>query len=141
MIIDLSPLLDCFLFLLRLVVAIIFISSGWSHAKNSRQRSEQIGLSQTATFLLGVAELLGAFSVALGIYIQMGALLLIFVMLGAIGKKMFVWNTGFYSDEGFGWHYDLLLLCINLVFLVETGRWGCFPNNTAEPPSLCKVKF
>lgn len=127
MLLDLHPMLDYFLLLLRLVVAIIFISSGWSHAKNPRQRSEQIGLSKNITFLLGIIELLGAFSVALGIYIQLGALLLIFVMIGAIGKKIVVWNTAFYSDEGFGWHYDLLLLCANLVFLVEAGRWVLLP--------------
>lgn len=125
--INLSPLFDFSLLLLRIVVAIIFISSGWSHASNPGQRSQQIGLSKTATLLLGLAELLGALSIALGIYIQIGALLLIFVMLGAIGKKIFIWETGFYSDEGFGWHYDLLLLCANLLFLAEAGRWVLYP--------------
>lgn len=78
-------------------------------------------MSPGATRFLGITEIIGALSVAAGIYIQIGAVLLIGAMLGAIYKKIMVWNTGFYSEEGLGWHYDLLLLCVNLVFLTADG--------------------
>lgn len=121
MIIDLSPLSDVALLALRIIVAIIFFSSGKSHAMQSAERAESIGMSPGTTRFLGIVELTGALSVAAGIYIQLGAALLIGVMLGAIYKKTMVWDTGFYSEEGFGWHYDLLLLCANLVFLATGG--------------------
>ncbi len=108
---------------LRILVAIVFFSSGRSHIAKPRERGESMGLSPMAATLLGLAEIIGAISVAAGIYIQVGAILLIITMLGAIYKKIFVWKTGFYSSEGFGWHYDAILLLANLVFLAEGGRF------------------
>ncbi len=39
-------------------------------------------------------------------------------MLGAMQKKIFVWKTGFWGDETYGWHYDLMLFVMCLVILV-----------------------
>ncbi|MGB8704796.1 MAG: DoxX family membrane protein, partial [Gillisia sp.] len=80
-----------------------------------------IGMSKTATFVLGVSEIVGAVSIALGIYAQFGALLLAGAMLGTLYKKIFVWKTGFYAEKGYGWHYDLLLLLANLLILTTGG--------------------
>lgn len=121
MIINLSPLSDIALLALRIIVAIIFFSSGKSHAMEPVKRAESIGMSPGATRFLGIVEIIGALSVAAGIFIQIGAALLIGVMMGAIYKKIMVWGTGFYSDKGYGWHYDLLLLCACLVFLATGG--------------------
>ncbi|MEX2346525.1 MAG: DoxX family protein [Balneolaceae bacterium] len=121
MIINLSPLLDIALLALRIIVAIIFFSSGKSHVMKPDERAESIGMSPGATRFLGIVEIAGAISVAAGFYIQVGAALLAGVMLGAIYKKTMVWGTGFYSEKGYGWHYDLLLLCANLVFLATGG--------------------
>lgn len=121
MIVDLTFLSDLAFLALRIIVAIIFYSSGKSHAIQPAKRAESIGMSPGATRFLGIVELTGALFVAAGIYIQIGAALLIGVMLGAIYKKTMVWGTGFYSKEGFGWHYDLLILCANLVFLTRGG--------------------
>lgn len=121
MIVDLSPLLDFALLALRLIVAIIFFSSGRSHFTKADERAESMGMSPGATKFLGIVEMVAALSVAAGIYIQIGAFLIIVVMMGAIYKKTMVWEIGFYSEEGFGWHYDLLLLCASFVFLTGGG--------------------
>ena len=123
MIIDLSFLYDFALLALRIIVAIVFFSSGKSHLMKSEERAEGLGLSPGLTRFVGIAEVIGAISVAAGIYIQIGAALLISTMLGALYKKIFVWNTGFYADEGFGWHYDVIFLCANLLFLATGGRF------------------
>ncbi len=34
--------------------------------------------------------------------------------------KVFKWETGFYA-EGFGWHYDLLILLAALVIFTTAG--------------------
>lgn len=112
---------DLALFFLRLMIAAVFGTSGWSHATKPKERAESIGMSPTFTLALGLVELLGAASLVLGLYPQIGAILLIGVMLGAIQKKMFVWKTGFWGEEGQGWYYDLLYLVCNLVILTTGG--------------------
>tara|TARA_R110002020_G_scaffold403997_4_gene614098 strand:+ start:247 stop:630 length:384 start_codon:yes stop_codon:yes gene_type:complete len=127
MLFDLSDLFDPAILLLRIVVAIVFFSSGMGHVQKPKERSESIGLPPSLTSFLGIAEIVGAISIALGIYIQIGAAILICVMLGAIYKKIFEWKTGFYADEVYGWHYDLILLLANLVFLSNPGAYIIFP--------------
>jgi putative oxidoreductase len=118
---ELSSLTDLALLLLRLAIAAVFATSGWSHATKPQERAESIGMSPAFTLVLGVVELLGALSIALGILTQLGAAALIAVMLGAIGKKMFVWKSGFWGAKNDGWYYDLLYLICNLVILATAG--------------------
>jgi putative oxidoreductase len=121
MIPDIALLSDVALLLLRLMIAAIFATSGWAHATKPEQRGKSIEMTPPATLLLGVIELLGAASVALGLYPEAGALLLIGVMLGAIYKKIFAWKTSFWGEDGQGWYYDLLYLVCNLVILTTGG--------------------
>ena len=123
MIIDLTFLYDFALLALRIIVAIVFFSSGKSHLMKPKKRGEDLGLSPRVTRFVGIAEVVGAISVGGGIYIQAGAALLIGTMLGALYKKIFIWNTGFYADKGFGWHYDIIFLCANILFLAASGRF------------------
>jgi len=118
---ELTALTDLALLLLRLMVAAIFGTSGWAHMTKPKERAESIGMSPGFTLVLGVVEVLGAASIALGVYAQLGAIVLIGVMVGAIRKKVFVWKTGLWGDEGQGWYYDLLYLVCCLVILTTTG--------------------
>lgn len=118
---ELTSLSDLALLLLRLAIAAVFATSGWSHATQPKERAESIGMSPAFTLVLGVVEVLGAISIALGILTQLGAAALIAVMLGAIGKKMFVWKSGFWGEKNDGWYYDLLYLICNLVILTTAG--------------------
>lgn len=112
------------LFSLRIIIAIVFFSSGKSHVQKPEERGKSIGMSPTATTILGIAEIVGAISIAFGVFTQIGALLLMGAMFGAMYKKIFVWKTGFYADKGFGWHYDLLLFLGALViFATHGGSW------------------
>jgi putative oxidoreductase len=107
---------------MRLTVGLVFASSGWSHMKDPESRGKSIGMSKAFTIFLGVAEIAGALGVTLGIFIQLAAAGLIVLMLGAIQKKLFVWNTGFWGKHGTdGWHYDLLFVVMNLVILFANG--------------------
>lgn len=115
---------DAALLLLRLMVAAVFITSGWSHAKDPAGRAQSIGMSKPFTLFLGIAELAGGLGVAFGVLTQLAALGLILVMLGAIQKKIFVWHTGFWGKNASGWHYDLMFVVMNLVILATAGgRW------------------
>lgn len=112
---------DVALLLLRLVVAVVFFSSGRSHLKDPIARSKSIGASPAFTRFLGSAEVLGSIGVAAGVLIQLAAIGLMLIMLGAIQKKILVWKSGFWGERGYGWHYDLMLLVMNLVILVTGG--------------------
>jgi putative oxidoreductase len=113
---------DTSLLLLRLMVGIVFITSGWSHLSNPSQRSEDIGMSKGFTAFLGAAELAGGLGVTFGIFTQLAAIGLILVMLGAIQKKVFVWRTGFWGPSGTnGWSYETMLIVMNLVILTTGG--------------------
>jgi uncharacterized membrane protein YphA (DoxX/SURF4 family) len=112
------------LFVLRLVVAIVFGASGYYHLKDPVGRAKSIELSPAATRGLGLAEVLGSAGLVTGILIQPAAIGLILVGLGAIGKKAFAWHIGFWGEKASGWHYDLMLLAMNLVILGSAGgRW------------------
>jgi putative oxidoreductase len=109
------------LLLLRLIVGIVFITSGYKHLKDPEARSKDIGMSKSFTVFLGAAELVGGLGVISGVFAQLAAIGLILVMLGAIQKKIFVWHTGFWGKSGTnGWSYDTMLVVMNLV-IVTTG--------------------
>jgi len=63
-------------------------------------------MSKSMAFLLGILEMIAAISLAFGVFIQIGAGLIIATMLGATYMKIGIWNTGFYTEKGFGWHND-----------------------------------
>ena len=113
---------DLAFLLLRLMVGTIFAASGLKHLKDPEGRSKDIGMSKSFTALLGAAELAGALGVIFGVLTQLAAAGLIFLMLGAIQKKIFLWKTGFWGKHGTdGWHYDLMLVVMNLVIIVTGG--------------------
>ncbi|MBA2627674.1 MAG: hypothetical protein H0U85_06650 [Gemmatimonadales bacterium] len=90
--------LDAALLLMRVVVAIIFFKSGWSHMQKPKARAERVGMSPAATFAIGAAE-----------------------VAGVIYKKIFEWKTGFWGEKASGWHYDLMLVTMLLVILTTAG--------------------
>jgi putative oxidoreductase len=112
---------DVALLCLRFMVAVIFLYSGWSHVRDPAGRAESIGMSPSFTQFLGWAEMAGALGVASGVLAQLAALGLALIMGGAIHKKLFVWHTGFWGEGNSGWHYDLMLVAMNLVIATTGG--------------------
>ena len=118
---SLLHLLPLGLVLLRWMVAVIFIASGWSDLKSSAERARSIGQSQAFTIFLGVAEFAGGLGIVVGVLTQLAAFGLILIGLGAIYKKILVWHIGFWGDKTYGWHYDLMLIIMNLVIIFTNG--------------------
>jgi putative oxidoreductase len=118
---QLAQYTDLCLLLLRLMIAAVFVTSGWRHATDPKGRAKSIGMGPAFTAFIGIAELLGGLGVGFGVLTQLAALGLILVMLGAIQKKIFVWHTGFWGEKASGWHYDLMLILMNLVVACTNG--------------------
>jgi putative oxidoreductase len=118
---QLARFTDLGLLLMRLMVGLVFVTSGYTHLKDPAARAKSIGMSTPFTIFLGIAEAAGALGVAFGILTQLAAFGLILIMFGAIQKKIFVWHTGFWGEKVPGWHYDLMLVLMNLVIAFTNG--------------------
>lgn len=119
---DLTRFTDVALLLLRIMIGIVFITSGWNHLRDPEARSKDIEQSKGITIFLGAAELAGGLGVMFGVLTQLAAIGLILIMLGAIWKKIFVWRTGFWGKSGTnGWSYDTTFVVMNLVILSTGG--------------------
>lgn len=125
---ELTPFTDLSLLVLRGMVGIIFLASGWSQLTKAEERSKSIGMSKGFTIFLGAAEVAGSLGVMLGVLQQLASLGLILVMLGAIQKKIVVWHTGFWGEKASGWHYDLMLVVMNLVIVCTGGGRYVLPR-------------
>jgi len=118
---ELSRFTDLGILLLRLMVGLVFVSSGYSHLKNPEARAKSIGMSKAFTIFLGIAEVAGGLCVAGGVLTQLAAIGLILIMLAAIQKKIFSWHIGFWGEKESGWHYELIFILMNLLILFSDG--------------------
>jgi putative oxidoreductase len=119
---QLARFADLALLFLRLMVGLVFLTSGYKHLKDPVARSKDIGMSKGFTIFLGAAEFAGGLGVISGVLVQVAAIGLILAMLGAIQKKIFVWHTGFWGKSGTnGWSYDLMMIAMNLVIATTGG--------------------
>lgn len=110
-------------FVLRIAVAIIFFYHAWPKIKNSKGVAKAMGAPAMMPLMLGLVEAISAFALLTGIYLQLGALLLSGVMIGAIFLKIRKWHVGFSATNTIGWEFDLILLAANL-FLLTNGAGG-----------------
>jgi putative oxidoreductase len=116
---------DWSLLLLRLMLALVFGSSGFNDLRRPKERAASIGMGVPFTVFLGAAELAGALALAVGFLAQWAALGLILVMPGAIYKKITEWKTGFWGEKSMGWHYEVLMIAMNLVIVtMGPGRYS-----------------
>jgi putative oxidoreductase len=118
---QLARFTDLGLLLLRLMVALVFATSGVSDLKNPDARGQTIGMGKGFTIFLGSAEIAGSLGLIFGVLTQLAAIGLVLIMLGAIQKKIFVWHTGFWDGKAYGWHYELIFIVMNLVILFTNG--------------------
>ena len=118
---QLARFTDLSLLLLRLMVGLVFVTSGYSHLKDPTARAKSIAMPKAFTIFLGIAEVAGGLGVAFGVLTQLAAFGLILIMFGAIQKKTFEWHTGFWGEKASGWHYDLIFILMNLVIAFTNG--------------------
>jgi putative oxidoreductase len=131
---QLSQFTDVALLLLRFMVGLVFVTSGYQHLKDPATKSKSIGMSKVFTIFLGAAEVAGALRVISGVLAQLASVGLILIMGGAIGKKIFVWHTGFWGKSGtVGWSYDTVMIVMNLVIVTTGGGTLSLATSSSRP--------
>jgi putative oxidoreductase len=109
---------------LRALTGLIFVWSGFAHARDPEGSSKDLGLPKGFVLLLGVVEFLAGLGIAGGLLTRLSCIGLMIVMLGAMHRKALVWHSGFWGKGSQGWHYDLLLFLICLmIFATNGGAW------------------
>ena len=120
----LAAFTDYGLLFLRVMTALIYIGSGYNDVRKPDGRSKSIGMPKGFVIFLAVAEIAGGAGLILGVLQQLAAIGLMLIMLGAIQKKIFVWKTGFWGADGFGWSYDLMLISmLSVILFTDGGRF------------------
>jgi|AntRauTorckE6833_2_1112554.scaffolds.fasta_scaffold12459_4 putative oxidoreductase len=115
------------LFVLRLVVASIFLVIGWEYARHPQERAKLVEMPAGVMMVVGMIEIIAAIMLIIGLFTQLAALLLSGIMVGAIAKKIFSLKTGYIGNDGAGWSYNLLIISLNLVFItIGPGSWVFF---------------
>lgn len=121
---QLAPLLqygDAGLLILRLALGAVFIVHGWPKIQKAKTMASGMGVSAAFVTVLGLVEVLAALGVILDVFIQLAALILAVVMLGALKMKILDWKMSFMAHDKTGWEFDLMLLAAAIVILVTGG--------------------
>lgn len=121
MFLNFSSFSDLALLFLRFVIAVIFLVHGWPKVTGAKKMVAAMGKPEMAPFFtgLGVAETVSAVLMVTGVYVQLAAIALSIVMIGAIYMKYLTWKVPFVSQTSTGWEFDLSLLAANLVILTQ----------------------
>lgn len=121
MLFELNQYSDVSFFILRLVIAAIFMYHALPKLKGANMMSQAMGMPAGMIFMLGAVEFVSSLGMIFGVQIQLAALLLAIVMIGAIYFKMMKWHIPFAAMDKTGWEFDLILLAANIVLLVNGG--------------------
>lgn len=114
---------DLGLLFLRIVVASVFISHAFPKFMHPKATAESSGIPKMALplVILGIVEVVASLYLIFGFYLQLGALILAGILVGAITMKIAKWQTPFVSQERTGWELDLVLLAACLAILAVGG--------------------
>lgn len=112
---------DFGLLVLRVALAAIFIYHALPKLKNSKAMAQGIGMAPGMVTGLGAVELVASLGLIFGIYVQLAALLLGIVMIGAIYFKTQKWHVPFLAMDKTGWEFDFILLAAIIAVLLTGG--------------------
>lgn len=108
---------DVGLFLLRAIIAVVFIYHGLPKLSKSKEMSVGLGMPAMMIVMLGLVEILSAAALVLGYNMQLAALVLAFVMVGAMGMKTMKWGVPFSAHDKTGWEFDAVIFfaCVSIL--------------------------
>jgi putative oxidoreductase len=114
------------LFILRLIIASIFIAGGYGKFPMWSGNPYNLGsFDLNLTRFLSIAEPLGALALILGLFTRLAATCLAIIMAGAIYYCLVVYKLGFFPAGTAGWSFPLCIMggCIILAAF-GAGSWS-----------------
>ncbi len=125
--IDLTKYRNLAIFLLRLIIAAIFLSAAYAKVMFWSPLPEGVVMSATMVNLmkfLSVVEAIGAIALIIGFMTRWAALGLGIIMVGAIYMMQFTMGIGFMTSTGPGWAFPAMILGSCIVLMVfGAGKW------------------
>lgn len=112
---------DLGLLVLRLAISAIFIYHAIPKLTSAPVMARGMGMPAGMVMGLGVVELVSSLGLIFGIYIQLAALFLGLVMIGAIYFKTQKWHVPFFAMDKTGWEFDFILLAASIAVLLTGG--------------------
>ena len=109
---------DTALLILRVVLGLIFIYHSIPKFKAPSLMAKGLGKSKGFVVTLGVMEFTAGLFLILGFLTQIGALLIVIVMLGALYYKVIKWKIPFSAPDKLGWEFDIILLAAAIALLL-----------------------
>ena len=105
---------DASLLLIRLIVGFSFIIAARNKSRNIKRFAKKNGLPVPVAFLVMCAEFISGIALILGIWTQLGAIVIMLLMLGTLRLHIFKWKSPYWADRG-GWEYDLIMFTMAAV--------------------------
>lgn len=97
--------------ILRTIIAIVFLVHGVPKLKMAAAMAPMMGMPARMIRIQGVIEISAAIGLALGIFMNLSALVLAIIIAGAILVKNFRWKLSFAAPANrTGWEFDLVIL-------------------------------
>ncbi len=113
-----EPNAELGLFILRLALGIVFLAHGPVKLRQPGVVAQSMDMKKNTILVVGFLETLGAVSMITGAWVQLGALFLAVVMLGAIYMKTQKWDRAFTREMG--WELDFIILAALVVVFFTT---------------------
>lgn len=117
---------DAALFVLRLIIAAIFLYAGYAKLTfwSAPPEGMPTGMVNLIKFL-SIVEPLGGLAIAIGFLTRWAAAGLAIIMVGAIFIMQFMMGVGFSTAQGPGWDFPLAILGGCLVLMAfGPGTWS-----------------
>lgn len=110
---------------LRVSLAAIFIVHALPKIQKPEGMAAGMKWSVGKVKALGFVELLAGLAVGTGIAVELGALAIMAIMVGAIYMKTQKWKVPFTAMDKMGWEFDLILLASAFLVWSSSGYgWG-----------------
>ncbi len=100
-----------FLLLVRVVLALSFAVSGYNKFRNMKGFAKKDGVPLPLAYVVAIAEICAAISMATGVFVVWAAYGVILLMLGTMSLHIFKWHSPYWANKG-GWEYDLMLFLL-----------------------------
>src|SRR2546423_15688675 len=83
---------------LRALAGLIFVWSGFTHARDPEGSSKDLGLPKPIVLLVGIVELLAGLGIAGGLLTRLSCIGLMIVMFGSMHRKAFAGHSAFWGQ-------------------------------------------